>query len=83
MSYVVEGALTSDFWRLVTTCRAGRIGDPPPYDVVFGPVTLWPQTLILKDCDQISFHSLNAINALGAPSRGYDAGSANILFVIT
>jgi Protein of unknown function (DUF3990) len=83
VSYVVEGALTGDYWKLVATCRAGQIGDPPPYEVVFGPVTLWPQTLILKDCDQISFHSQRAITALGASTIAHNAGLANILFVIT
>jgi hypothetical protein len=83
VSFVVEGALTGDYWQLVTTCRRGQIGDPPPYDLVFGPVTLWPQTLIVKDCDQISFHSPRAVNALGVPTIGHDAGRANILFAIT
>ena len=34
------------------------------YDVVFGPVTLWPQTLVIKDCDQISFHTVAGVACL-------------------
>jgi Protein of unknown function (DUF3990) len=65
---------TRDFWDLVTDCRQGfpphqRV--PPnqtPYDLVFGPVTLWPQTLIINDCDQLSFHTRRAIAGLPQPS---------------
>ncbi|GJD49110.1 hypothetical protein OPKNFCMD_1840 [Methylobacterium crusticola] len=59
-----------DFWNLVTDCRHGfaphqRIPPrPAPYDVVYGPVTLWPQRLVIADCDQISFHTRRAIRGL-------------------
>jgi hypothetical protein len=58
-----------DFWDLVQDCRNGfpphQRGNPQPaYDVVYGPVTLWPQLLLIQDCDQISFHTQNAVNGL-------------------
>jgi hypothetical protein len=63
-----------DFWNLVTDCRMGfpphqrHPPSPVPYDVVFGPVTLWPQTLVIADCDQVSLHTRRAIAGLPAPS---------------
>ena len=38
-----------------------------PYDVVYGPVSLWRQVLVVKDCDQISFHTTEALKLLPAP----------------
>lgn len=37
------------------------------YDVVFGPITLWPQRLVIKDADQMSFHTEAALEILSAP----------------
>ena len=37
------------------------------YDVVFGPITLWPQRLVIKDADQMSFHTEAALEILRAP----------------
>jgi hypothetical protein len=60
-----------DFWRLVTDCRHGfpphqRVAPhPTAYDAVYGPVTLWPQQLVIADCDQISFHTRRAVAGLG------------------
>lgn len=42
-----------------------RVHFPEMYEVVHGPVTIWQQTLVIKDCDQVSFHSLRAVGALG------------------
>jgi hypothetical protein len=52
----------NDFWDLVQDCRGmfpphQRRGQQASYDVVYGPVTLWPQRLVIQDCDQISFHT--------------------------
>lgn len=33
--------------------------------MVYGPVTLWPQRLVIQDCDQVSFHTDGA--TLGLP----------------
>ena len=74
---------TADFWALVTDCR---IGFPPhqrpppgplPYDAVYGPVTLWPQILVISDCDQVSFHTQSAVAGLG---QAYLHDSATYLF---
>ncbi len=61
---------TTDFWDLVTDSRYGfspharMKSGHPAFDVVYGPVTLWPQNLVLADCDQISFHTPPAVAAL-------------------
>jgi hypothetical protein len=63
----------NDFWDLVQDCRTGF---PPHqrltpynacYDVVLGPVTIWPQRLVIQDCDQISFHTQRAVRGLKSP----------------
>lgn len=80
--FVLEGS-SSDFWDLIRHCRAGsghnRSPNSTPYDAVFGPVTLWPQTLVAKDCDQISFHDDHATALLGFPSVDF-AKNPNRLF---
>jgi hypothetical protein len=63
---------TGDFWNLVTDCRYGfpphqRSGSKAAYDVVYGPVTIWPSRLLIQDCDQISFHSPTAAAGLRRP----------------
>jgi hypothetical protein len=71
LGFVTENS-NPDFWDLIRACRRNS---PPAqhlrarnayYDVVFGPVTLWPQTLVIKDCDQISFHTAQAIQLLAS-----------------
>jgi hypothetical protein len=57
-----------DFWDFVEHNRTGHIPHRPPaganYEVVFGPVSVWPQRLVMKDCDQISFHTSQAAGQL-------------------
>ena len=69
LAFVVESA-NSGYWDFVSFCRNGRtyLRNTLPdhgrkiapanrhYQVVYGPVSLWPQRHVLKDCDQISFH---------------------------
>lgn len=61
----------NDFWDFVTHNRTGLTPHRPPpgpdYEVVFGPVTLWPQRLVVKDCDQVSFHASPAAGQLANP----------------
>lgn len=73
LAFVWEGApRTSGYWTLVGHCRAGRpnrqttVANPSggPFDVVYGPVSLWSQYLVLAQCDQISFHTDPALSAL-------------------
>jgi hypothetical protein len=71
--FIIENS-NPDYWDFVTHNRTG----PRPhytvgslagnYDVVYGPVSLWPQLLVIKDCDQISFHNAGAISALPVPT---------------
>ena len=71
-----------DCWDLVSDCRHGfaphqRSGPTACYDIVSGPVTLWPQRLTIADCDQFSFHTQRAVNCLRAPvllERGINNG---------
>ena len=63
----------NDFWDLVADCRTGFAPHQRPtpysvcYDAVYGPVTLWPQRLVIQDCDQISFHTQRAVRGLKTP----------------
>jgi hypothetical protein len=67
---------TKDYWDLIHDCRNRfpphqRVYPYGPYDVVYGPVTIWPSRLLIANCDQISFHTQRALICLGT--------SANIL----
>jgi hypothetical protein len=60
-----------DFWDLVHDCRNmfpphQRVtsGSRKSYEVVYGPVTLWPSILTIQDCDQVSFHNQNNLTGL-------------------
>ena len=61
-----------DFFDLVWDCRMGQ---PPhqrgsskvSYDVVYGPVTLWPQGMVVGDADQVSFHTDGVVSSLPKP----------------
>jgi hypothetical protein len=72
LCFVWENAYPSDYWDLISLCRT-----PPQqwhhgnnyYDVVYGPVSLWPQTLVIKDCDQVSFHTGAAVRLLNGSPR--------------
>ncbi len=81
LCFVTEGLNpgNSDYWEFVSSCRNATISDhqfkPDPalpatsnYDVVIGIVSLWPQTLVVKDCDQVSFHTPKAITFLLSPT---------------
>jgi hypothetical protein len=71
-----------DFWNLVYDCRnlwpphqrAGgtRFSSKAAYDVVYGPVTLWPSILTIQDCDQISFHDQATLTGSAAANAGFD-----------
>lgn len=68
MAFVVEPTQGGgDFWDFVRNCRHGRPHRPQArtfYDAVLGLVSLWPQTLTIKDCDQVSFHTSHALSVL-------------------
>jgi hypothetical protein len=73
LCFVWENAYPSDYWELISWCRTPpqrwHYGSNKYYDTVYGPVSLWPQTLVIKDCDQISFHTDAAITLLNGSSR--------------
>jgi Protein of unknown function (DUF3990) len=64
---------TQDYFDLVADCRSGfppHQRNPAPnrhYDVVYGPVSLGFQRLVIHDCDQISFHDQIVANGLPTP----------------
>ncbi len=70
MAFVREDfAPNSDYWQLVAYCRGGRDhartgAGAGYYDVVYGPVSLYPQFLVIADADQISFHTGKALGVL-------------------
>ena len=60
---------TADFYYFVHYCRSrgiphGRNGPQNAYDVVYGPVALRNQQLIIQDSDQVSFHTQAAADCL-------------------
>ena len=59
---------TSDFYDPVGFSRRSGLfhgrSDGASYDVVHGPVGLWPQNFIMAGCDQISFHTDAALRVL-------------------
>ena len=70
MGFVTDSS-SSDYRDFVEHCR-NQIGTHllfgnRNYDVVFGPVTLWPQRLVIKDADQMSFHTEAALKLLSNP----------------
>jgi hypothetical protein len=74
--FVIEGG-TGGYWDFILWCRGNHTYRHPSeheladhramsagarrFDVVFGPVSLYPQRAIIKDCDQISFYSPGSI----------------------
>jgi hypothetical protein len=76
---------TTDYWNLVHDCRFGfaphgRAGAKKYYDVVYRPVSLSRQELIVHNCDQISVHDQNLANQLPEPIVYQVATSASGLF---
>ena len=62
-----------DFYEFVAYCRSGLGNHGPtrmrPYDLVYGPVSLWPQLLAVADCDQILFSDPSKITGFSLPIR--------------
>lgn len=60
-----------DYWDFVDHCRnemaSHLLHGNRNYDVVFGPVRLWPHRFVVKDADQVSFHTEAALEILPAP----------------
>lgn len=60
------------FWSFVAYCRSGArpharttAGGRPEYDLVYGPMSAGPHSsIVFKDCDQISFHTANAVSII-------------------
>jgi Protein of unknown function (DUF3990) len=62
------------YFSFISYCRQGgsphgRSGCPNPlYDVVYGPVSVALQDLVIKDSDQVSFHTDKALSKIPAVS---------------
>ncbi len=69
LCFVLDGP---DYYDLIAYCRAGRANHGPrrpmPYKVVYGPVSLWPQRLVIANCDQILFSDPANVVGLAHPS---------------
>ena len=68
LAFVVD---SRDYYDLIAFCRAGNPshGRQAAYDVVYGPVSLWPQQLAIANCDQILFSDPTRISGFTRPSR--------------
>lgn len=66
--FVVDG---QDYYDFVAFCRAGNVshGRRQAYDVVYGPVSLWPQKLAIANCDQLLFSDPKGIPGFAFPSQ--------------
>jgi hypothetical protein len=67
---------TIDYHEFVEYCRPGRANHGPhprsiPYDVVYGPVRLWPQRIVLANCDQILFTDPTKLRDSGRRGRDF------------
>lgn len=73
LCFVTEGAglENSDYWDFVQHCRKTTathlLQEKKNYDVIFGPVSLGRQRFVIKDADQVSFHTEAALKILPAP----------------
>jgi hypothetical protein len=59
------------YWTFVRHCRLGMSpvhGRATPYDIVVGPVSLWSQRQLMRDCDQIGFHTERSLALLRRPA---------------
>ncbi len=71
LTFVTE---KSGYFPFVQYCRSGRrlhadaAFRQPPYDVVFGPVALGGQPLVISGCDQVSFHTDLAVSKISEVS---------------
>jgi hypothetical protein len=58
------------FFPFVGYCRAGGTPHAPvanrqqPYDVIHGPVAAYRQTHVIKDSDQVGFHTARATSKI-------------------
>ena len=70
LCFVTDGS-SLDYWDFVHHCRRGAsthlLQSDRNYDVVFGPVSLGKQRFVIKDADQVSFHTEAALKILPAP----------------
>ena len=67
----VTDSSNPDYWDFVNYCRKGAsthlLQSNRNYDVVFGPVSLARQLFVIKDADQVSFHTEASLKILSAP----------------
>lgn len=64
---------TEHYFTFVEECRLrrnlhNRKGSSNAYDIVYGPVRMWPQRLVIQDGDQWGFHTDEAISILPVPT---------------
>jgi hypothetical protein len=80
LTFVVD---TADYYDFTDYCRSGSPNHGPapraiPYDVVYGPVRLWPQRLVLANCDQVLFSDPSKIKDPSGLGRDFSRPSRSI-----
>jgi hypothetical protein len=78
-------APTDDYFDFVASCRsgfaphqrAGALATKRHYDVVYGPVALGLQKLVLHNCDQVSFHDQTSAARLLRSPIVYELATAS------
>jgi Protein of unknown function (DUF3990) len=64
---------TQDYYDLVDYCWNAQINHgatrSKPYDVIYGPVSLHPQVLVIANCDQIYFCDPASISGFQSPAN--------------
>lgn len=83
LHFVLGGYDDERFWSLVQYCRQSTVGTPRThlhptrpggwYDIVTGPVTdFWRQRSTMRQADQVSFHTDDAVGLLNDLMRSGD-----------
>ena len=62
LSFITDRA---DFYDFVEYCRTGGLNHGPardrPYEIIYGPVSLWPQKMLLGNGDQIMIYDVESL----------------------
>lgn len=81
LAFVVDD---NDYYDFIAYCRSGAANHgpnrPSQYEVVLGPVSLWPQKLVLASCDQLLFSNPNGLKGFDKPVRSLSPAGGQRFF---
>jgi hypothetical protein len=82
LSFITD---SGDYYDFVAYCRGaapnhGPVPRAAAYDVVYGLVSLWPQLLVLANCDQILFSDPSKVTEFATPSQSIRPPNLNKYF---